>query len=138
MSLGSEFKDFVLRGNVVDLAVGVVIGASFGAVVKAFTGDFITPLVTAVAGKGGDFGALQFTLNGSPFKYGDFVNTVITFLITAAVIFFFVVKPVNYVLNLKKGPDVSPSTKDCPKCLSTVPIGATKCAFCTSDLPAPQ
>ena len=136
MSLASEFKDFVLRGNVVDLAVGVVIGASFGTVVKAFTGDFLTPLITAVAGKGGDFGKLQFVVHGSPFLYGDFINTVITFLLTAAVVFFLVVKPINYITNLKKGPDVSPGTKDCPKCLSTVPIGATKCAFCTSDLPA--
>ena len=136
MSLASEFKDFVLRGNVVDLAVGVVIGASFGTVVKAFTGDFITPLITAFAQKGGDFSKLQFTIHGSPFMYGDFINTVITFLLTAAVVFFFVGKPINYNTNLKKGPEVSPTTKDCPKCLSTVPVGATKCAFCTSDLAA--
>jgi large conductance mechanosensitive channel len=136
-SLMTEFKEFILRGNVVDLAVAVVIGAAFGAVVTAFVKDIITPFIAAIFGKP-DFSTISFTINNSKFYIGDFINAVITFLIIATVIFFFVVKPVNMLMNLRKTemPAGLP-TRDCPFCLSNVPLAATRCAFCTSELPAP-
>jgi large conductance mechanosensitive channel len=129
----SEFKAFILRGNVVDLAVAVVIGAAFGALVTAFVRDFITPIL-AIPGKS-DFSSLSFTINGSVFRYGDFINALISFVIIAAVVFFFVVKPINYLMSRRKT-EAAPATKDCPFCLSKVPVGATRCAFCTSELKA--
>ena len=130
------FKQFVLRGNVLDLAVAVVIGGAFGAVVTALVKDLITPLIAAIAGKP-DFSAIAFAVNGSQFAVGDFINAVIAFLLIAAAIYFFVVAPVNaLVARMHRGeapPD--PTTKKCPECLSEVPIAARRCAFCTSALP---
>jgi large conductance mechanosensitive channel len=133
-NLASEFKAFVLRGNVVDLAVAVVIGAAFSGVVNALVKDIITPIIS-IPGKT-DFSSLTFTINDSVFRYGDFLNAVVSFVIIAAAIFFFVVKPVNILLARRKTEAVpsAPTTKECPFCLSPVPAAATRCAFCTSDL----
>ncbi|HEV3061722.1 MAG TPA: large conductance mechanosensitive channel protein MscL [Vicinamibacterales bacterium] len=129
------FKEFLLRGNVVDLAVAVVIGGAFGAVVAALVKDLLTPLIAAVAGKP-DFSAIQFTVNGSKFLVGDFVNAIIGFVLVAAAIYFFVVTPMNMVIARRRSgqapPD--PTTKKCPECLSEVPIAARRCAFCTQPL----
>ena len=128
-----EFKAFLLRGNVVDLAVGIVIGAAFGALVTALVADFITPLVAAIFGKQ-DFSALYFTLNGSKFLYGHFLNTIIAFLLIAAVVFYFVVLPVQaLVARPRREPPADPTTKKCPECLSEIPIEAKRCAYCTSE-----
>ena len=119
-----EFRDFVLRGNVVDLAVAVVIGAAFGALVTAFVEDLITPLIAAVGGKP-DFSALSFTINESEFRYGDFMNAVIAFLIIAAVVFFFVVKPINALMARRRTErDIEAETR----------VGARRCSFCTSAI----
>jgi large conductance mechanosensitive channel len=129
-----DFKEFLLRGNLVDMAVGIVIGVAFAAVVTALVGDLITPLIAAIGGKP-DFSNLSFTVNKSHFLYGAFINAVLTFVIIAAVIFFLVVKPVNALMaRYRTEPDVQQTTKDCPHCLSSIPIGASKCAFCTADL----
>lgn len=129
------FKAFLLRGNVLDLAVAVVMGAAFGAVVTALVKDLITPIIAALVGKP-DFSNIIFTINGSKFWIGDFINAVISFLLVGAAIYFFVVLPVNTILErVRRGqatPD--PTTKNCPECLSAVPIGARRCAFCTSVL----
>ncbi len=128
------FKQFLLRGNVVDLAVGVVIGAAFGSVVTAMVKDLLTPLIAAVV-KAPDFSGLFFTLNGSKFLYGEFVNAAIAFVIVAAAVYFFVVLPINALIaRAKREPPADPTTKKCPECLSEIPIGARKCAFCTSTL----
>lgn len=125
-----EFKQFLLRGNVVDLAVGVVIGAAFGTVVSALVSDFLTPLIAAIA-KVPDFGGLLFTINGSQFMYGHFINTLISFLLVASAIFFFVIKPMNIlVARSHKEPEVSPTTKKCKECLSEMPIEAKRCSHC--------
>ena len=131
------FKDFILRGNVVDLAVAVVIGAAFGAVVTALVKDLITPLIAALVGKP-DFSALTFTLNNSKFLYGDFLNALVGFLLIAAAIYFFIVAPMNAIMNrLKKpAPAAAATTKPCPECLSEIPIGARRCAHCTTVLVA--
>jgi large conductance mechanosensitive channel len=127
------FRTFVLRGNVVDLAVGVVMGAAFGTVVTALVKDFLTPLIAAIVGKP-DFSALGFDINGTKFPIGDFINALISFLLIAAAVYFFVVLPVNTLMaRVKRGeapPD--PTSKKCPECLSDIPIAARKCAFCTS------
>ncbi len=134
----SGFKQFLLRGNVVDLAVGVVVGAAFGTVVSGFVKDLLTPLIAAVAGKP-DFSALQFTVNGSKFLIGDFVNAVVSFVLVAAAVYYFVVVPVNALVSrARREPPADPSTRKCPECLSEVAIGARRCAFCTSPLPAVQ
>ncbi|KKU55501.1 mechanosensitive ion channel protein MscL [Candidatus Amesbacteria bacterium RIFCSPLOWO2_02_FULL_48_11] len=126
-----EFKQFLLRGNVVDLAVGVVIGAAFGTVVTALVTDLLTPLVAAVA-KVPDFGGLAFTINGSVFRYGHFINALISFILVAAAIFFFVVKPINVLISRsRKEPIPDPTTKICKECLSEIPIGAKRCKYCT-------
>ena len=127
------FKDFLMRGNVVDLAVAVVIGGAFGAVVTALVKDLVTPLVAAIFGKP-DFSAIVFELNGSKFLLGDFVNAVVAFLMVATAIYFFVVLPVNTVMARIKRGDVppDPTTKKCPECLSEIPLAARRCAFCTS------
>jgi large conductance mechanosensitive channel len=131
----TEFKTFLLRGNVVDLAVGIVIGAAFGAVVTAFVRDIITPIIT-IPGKT-NFQDLTVTVGGATFLYGDFLNVVISFIVIAAVVFFFVVKPVNHLMALRKSDTpILPTTRDCPYCLSSVPVKATRCAYCTSELPA--
>ncbi len=130
-----EFRQFLLRGNVIDLAVAVVIGAAFSAVVAAFVADLVTPLIAAIGGKP-DFGALSFTVNGSEFKYGDFLNALIAFVMVALVIFFLVVKPMNTLqarMNRGQQP-ADPTTKQCPECLSEIPLAARKCAFCTSTV----
>jgi large conductance mechanosensitive channel len=128
------FKQFILRGNVVDLAVGVVIGAAFGTVVTAFVKDLLTPLIAALVGKQ-DFSALTFTVNGSQFLYGDFINAVVSFLLIAAAVYYFVVLPVNTLIaRRKKEPPADPTTRKCPECLSEIPLEARRCAFCTAEL----
>jgi large conductance mechanosensitive channel len=126
------FREFVVRGNVIDLAVAVVIGAAFGAVIAAFVKDLITPLIAAFIGKP-DFSSLGVTINGSRLLVGDFLNAVISFLLVAAAIYVFVVTPVN-ALNARRKRGEDPTTKKCPECLSEVPVGARRCAFCTSAL----
>jgi large conductance mechanosensitive channel len=129
-----EFRDFVVRGNVVDLAVAVVIGAAFGAVVTALVADFITPLIAAVGGEA-DFSGLTFTINDSVFRYGDFLNKLIAFLLIAAVVFFLVIKPLNTVMSrLKPEPPLDQPTRGCPECLSDIPQAARRCAFCTAEV----
>jgi large conductance mechanosensitive channel len=132
----SGFKQFILRGNVVDLAVGVVIGAAFGSLVTAFTKDLLTPLITAIVGKGEQFSALSFTINGSTFMLGDFINSIISFLLIAASIYFFVVTPVNALIaRSRKSPaPADPTTKKCPECLSEIPIDARRCAHCSQPV----
>ena len=129
------FKQFMMRGNVVDLAVAVVMGAAFGAVVTALVKDLITPIIAAIVGKP-DFSNIFFDINHSRFLIGDFVNAVVSFLLIGAAVYFFVVLPLNtFMARLKRGevaPD--PTTKKCPECLSDVPIAARRCAFCTSQL----
>jgi large conductance mechanosensitive channel len=129
-----DFKTFVLRGNVVDLAVGIVIGAAFGTVVSAFVADFLTPLIS-IPGHA-NFSNLKFTISGSPFFYGDFINKLISFILIAAAVFFFVVRPVNWLMSRRKTElPADPTTRDCPYCLSSIPMKASRCAFCTSEVP---
>lgn len=129
-----EFRDFVLRGNLVDLAVAVIIGTAFAAVVTALVGTMITPLIAAVGGQP-DFSALTFTINGSRFMYGAFINALLSFVIVAAVVFFFVVKPVNALMAQRRTvPAPVATTRPCPECLSEIPLAATRCAFCTSHV----
>jgi large conductance mechanosensitive channel len=131
-----EFRSFILRGNLVDLAVAVVIGTAFTAVVAALVKDIVTPLIAAIGGEP-NFGNLAFTINGSRFAYGDFLNAVLTFLIVAAVMFFLVIKPVNVLLaRMSTEPDVESPTRPCPECLSQIPRAASRCAFCTTEVPA--
>ena len=131
------FKAFLLRGNVVDLAVAVVIGGAFGAVVAALVKDLLTPLIAAIVGKP-DFSAIQFTVNGSKFLIGDFINAVVSFVLVAAAIYFFIVAPMNMVVERRRSrqPPPDPTVKKCPECLSEVPIAAHRCAFCTQPLDA--
>jgi large conductance mechanosensitive channel len=127
-----DFKAFLLRGNVVDLAVGIVIGAAFGNVVQALVRDLITPIIALIFGKP-NFGSLAFTINSSQFRYGDFINFLITFVSVAAAVFFFVVQPVNALMRRHKtAPDVESETHPCTECLSDIPRQARKCAFCGS------
>jgi len=135
-----EFKAFLLRGNLVDMAVGIVIGLAFAAVVTALVADLITPLIAAIFGKQ-DFSSLTFTINGSTFRYGDFINALITFVLIATALFFFVIKPVNLLISRarKQGPP-DPEVRNCPQCLSEITIAATRCAYCTTEVavaPAP-
>jgi len=135
MGLLKGFKDFVTRGNVVDMAVGIVIGASFGALVNALVKDLLMPIVAAIF-KAPDFSTLSFTINGSVFMYGDFLNALVSFLILAAAIYFFVVVPINAMAAKVKKPETSaPATKKCPECLSDIPREAKRCAFCSSQQP---
>jgi large conductance mechanosensitive channel len=131
----SGFKQFILRGNVIDMAVGVVIGAAFASVVAAFTKDLLTPLIAAIVGKP-DFSAIKFTINGSMFAIGDFINTAVAFLLVATAVYFFVVTPVNLlVTRMRKAPvPADPTTKKCPECLSEIPIDAKRCAHCTQPV----
>ncbi len=132
----SDFKAFLLRGNLIDTAVGIVIGLAFAAVITALVGDLITPLIAAIGGNP-DFSALSFTINKSHFLYGAFINALITFVVVAAVLFYFVVKPVNALMARKKsGPPEAATTRHCPECLSEIPVAAHRCAFCTSEVPA--
>ena len=129
------FKQFLLRGNVVDLAVAVVIGGAFGAVVAALVKDLLTPLIAAIVGQP-DFSAIQFTVNGSKFLIGEFVNAVVSFVLVAAAIYFFVVAPMNAIMARRRRGEAppDPTTKKCPECLSEVPIAARRCAFCAQPL----
>lgn len=128
------FRDFILRGNVVDLAIAVVIGAAFGAVVTALVSDFITPLISAIFGGKGAFDGLHFTLNKSEFNYGHFLNTLLAFIAIAAVIYFFVVVPVGKLMARYKPTPAEPQpTRECRECLSLIPAAATRCAFCTVE-----
>lgn len=130
----SGFKQFILRGNVVDLAVGVVMGAAFGTVVSGFVKDLLTPLIAAVVGKQ-DFSALKFTINGSQFLYGDLMNALVSFLLIAGAVYYFVVLPVNTLMaRAKKEQPADPTTKKCPECKSEIAIDARRCAFCTSQV----
>jgi large conductance mechanosensitive channel len=125
------FKQFILRGNVVDMAVGVVVGAAFATVVGSFTKDLLTPFIAALVGKP-DFSAISFTINNSQFLLGDFINAAVSFLLVAAAVYFFVVTPVNLlVARMRKAPaPADPTTKKCPECLSEIPIDARRCAHC--------
>ncbi len=131
----SGFKQFILRGNVVDLAVGVVIGAAFGGVVTALTKDLLTPLIAALVGKP-DFSSISFAVNGSVFPVGDFINAVVSFLLIAAAVYFFVITPLNALMaRVKKSPvPADPTTKKCPECLSEIPIEARRCMNCTQPV----
>jgi len=130
----AEFRKFLLRGNVVDLAVAVVIGAAFGAVVTAMVEDLVTPFIAAFGGQP-DFSAWEFMVNGSVFKIGHFLNAMISFVILAAVIFFFVVKPMNMLLaRTRNTPPADPTTKRCDQCLSEIPLMAKRCAFCAQPV----
>jgi large conductance mechanosensitive channel len=132
-----EFREFILRGNLVDLAVAVVIGTAFGAVVAALVADIFTPLIAAVGGKA-DFSRLSFELNGSTFRYGHFLNALIAFVTVATVLFFFVLKPVNALMARRKvDTPADEMTRSCPECISDIPIKATRCAFCTARVPPP-
>ena len=131
-----EFRAFVLRGNLVDLAVAVVVGTAFTAVVTALVADLITPLIAAVGGEA-DFSDLDFTINGSRFAYGHFINALLTFATVAAVVFFLVVKPVNALMDrVRTEPEVESVTRACPECLSQIPREARRCAFCTAEVDA--
>lgn len=128
------FKQFLLRGNVVDLAVAVVIGAAFGTVISALVKDLLTPLISAIGGQP-DFSAYAFKVNNSVFKYGDFVNAVIAFVIVAAAVYYFFVLPVNALITRsRREPPADPTTKKCPECRSEIAIDARRCAYCTSSL----
>ena len=128
------FKQFLLRGNVVDMAVGIVIGAAFGAVVTGFVKNLLTPLIAAIV-RQPDFSALTFTINGSKFLYGEFINALLSFLIIAAAVYFFVVVPMNVLIaRSRKEAPADPTTRKCTECLSEIPIGARRCAFCTSQV----
>jgi large conductance mechanosensitive channel len=127
----TDFKKFLLRGNVVDLAVAVVIGTAFTAVVKALVADIITPIVAAIFGKP-NFETLSFTINGSHFAYGDLLNNVLTFVTIAAAVFFIVVAPINALMARRAKED--PDTKECPECTSAIPVRAKRCPLCTSEL----
>ena len=127
-----EFKAFLLRGNLVDVAIGIVIGLAFTAVVTAFIADLVTPLIAAIFGKP-DFSALTFTINGSHFAYGSFINAALAFVMIAAVLFFLVVKPVD-AIRARTAKEAEATTRDCPECLSEIPLGAHRCAFCTVEV----
>ena len=127
------FRDFISRGNIVELAVAVVIGTAFGAVVTSLVADLITPIIGAIFGQQ-DFSALTFTVNGSEFRYGSFLNAVIAFVTIAAAIYFFVVIPIEKLEELRHGPKQA-GTRECPECISEVPVAAKRCAFCTGALP---
>ena len=130
-----DFKAFILRGNVIDLAVAVVIGAAFGAVVTSFVKNLLTPLIS-IPGKA-NFSNLAFTVHGSQFYYGDFLNALIAFIFIAAAVFFFVIKPINALAaRRKRGQEAEPGTRDCPECLSEIPELARRCAFCTAEVQA--
>jgi large conductance mechanosensitive channel len=132
------FRTFILRGNVVDLAVGIVIGAAFSAVVSGFVAAFLTPIVGLVTGAKGNIGSKHFTTRGVQFPYGVFLQALITFLILAALIYWLVVLPLNKLMErFNPHQDTAAPQQDCPECLSTIPAGARRCAFCTTELLPP-
>ncbi len=129
-----EFREFILRGNLIDLAVAVVIGTAFAVVIAALVADLVTPLIAAIGGEP-DFSELSFTINGSEFLYGHFINALLTFVIVAAVMFFLVIKPVNHLLaRARTEPATDEPTRSCPECLSDIPEAARRCAFCTAQV----
>lgn len=128
------FREFLMRGNLVELAVAVVIGTAFGAVVTALVTDLITPLIAAIGGQP-DFSSLTVRLNGSVFRYGAFLNSLISFIVIAAVVYFFVVMPVARLLAFMQR-NKEATERPCPECLSDIPIAATRCAYCTAQIPA--
>jgi large conductance mechanosensitive channel len=128
-----EFRQFLFRGNIVDLAVAVVIGTAFVALVNAFIADILTPIVAAIFGKP-DFSSLSFHINGSTFLYGDFLNALFTFFTVAAVIFFLVVKPMNVMAARGRADEDEPVTRECPECLSVIPGAARRCSHCASEV----
>jgi large conductance mechanosensitive channel len=132
ITLLRDFKKFLFRGNVVDLAVAIVVGTAFTAVVKAFVSDLLTPIIAAIFGKP-NFAGLTFTINGSVFAYGDFLNALITFMSVAAAMFFFVVAPVTRLMARRAQED--PDTKECPECTSAIPVRARRCPQCTAQVP---
>lgn len=127
------FGQFLMRGNVIDLAVAVVIGAAFGAIVTALVKDLITPLIAAIVGKP-DFSAIAFTLNGSTFAIGDFINALVSFVLVAAAIYFFVVAPLNSMVGRFSKPATAAAIRACPECLSEIPAAARRCKFCTAAI----
>ncbi len=132
--MADGFKQFLLRGNVVDLAVGVVVGGAFGGVVTAFTKDLLTPLIAAVAGKP-DFSSILFEVNGSKILVGDFLNAVISFVIVVAAVYYMVVLPINAMVSrARKEPPADPTTKKCGECLSEIPLDAKRCAHCAQPV----
>ncbi len=133
MSVLKEFKQFLMRGNLVELAVAFVIGIVFASLVKSFIDDLITPIIALIFGKP-NFGSLSFTINSSHFLYGDFINALITFITTAAAVFFFVVKPYNHLMARRAKED--PDTKECPECTSVIPVAARRCPECTAVIVA--
>jgi large conductance mechanosensitive channel len=138
MGLMRDFRQFLLRGNVIDLAVAVVLGVAFAAVVTSLVEELLTPLIAAIFGEP-DFSSLTFTLNESTFRYGEFINALIAFITIAAVLFFLVVKPVNALTSrARQQPTPDPTTQKCPECLSEIPIDARRCAFCTSPVPVSE
>ena len=129
-----DFKQFVLRGNMLDLAVAVVLGVAFTAVITALVKDLITPLISAIGGNP-DFSSLTFTIHHSTFRYGDFLNYLLSFVIIAAAVFFLVVMPVNALVERsRREAPADPTTKHCPECLSEIPLDARRCAYCTAQL----
>ncbi|KPK46730.1 MAG: mechanosensitive ion channel protein MscL [Dehalococcoidia bacterium SM23_28_2] len=135
MKLASDFKQFLLRGNFIDMAVALVMALAVFAVVTALIEDLITPIIAAIAGEP-DFSALTFEINKSTFRYGDFINALITFIFTAAAVFFFIVVPTNALIaRSRTEPPADPTTRKCPECLSEIPVEARRCSFCTSQVP---
>jgi large conductance mechanosensitive channel len=128
-----EFRDFLLRGNLLEIAIGLVLALAFTAVVTSLVENLITPLIAAIFGQP-DFSGLTFTINDSIFRYGEFLNAVLAFVLIAAVIFFFIVKPMNALAARRAGPDGDATTRQCPECLSEIAAGARRCAFCTAEV----
>jgi large conductance mechanosensitive channel len=136
-SLLKEFREFILRGNLVDLAIAVVIGTAFGAVVTALVADILTPLIAAFGGQP-DFSTLKFKVHGSTFRYGHFLNALLAFVMVSAVVFFLVLKPVNALMARRKvDTPTDAMTRTCPECLSDIPVAARRCAFCTTEVGPP-
>jgi large conductance mechanosensitive channel len=131
MTLLQDFKKFLFRGNLVELAVAFVMGVAFATLMKSFVGDLITPIIAAIFGSS-DFGTLSFTINGSHFAYGDFIDALVTFVVTGFAVFFFVVRPYNLLMARRTQED--PDTKSCPECTTAIPVNARRCPLCTSEL----
>ena len=130
----TDFKAFLLRGNLIDMAVGIVIGIAFAAVITALVADLVTPLIAAIGGQS-DFSGVSFTIHKSHFLYGAFINALVSFIVIAAVLFFLVIKPVNALMARRKTePPVDETTRRCPECLSEIPVAARRCAFCTAEV----